>query len=55
MEKFNIEIETSAGWITYHAIMREGEERARNILVELRNQFPNSNFRIVKWNGIVIT
>ena len=51
MEKFTIEIETSAGWITFHSIMRPGEDRARAILKELREKYPQSNLRVVKWIG----
>jgi hypothetical protein len=54
MEKFSIEIETSAGWVMYHSVMRAGEERAKAVLAELRQSFPASNFRIVRWNGIVV-
>jgi hypothetical protein len=51
MEKYTIEIETSAGWIQYHSIMRPGEERSKIILQELQDKFPNSKFRIVAWEG----
>lgn len=51
MEKFAIEIETPIGWTQYHSIMRPGEERARVILAELRDKFPEGKFRIVKWSG----
>jgi hypothetical protein len=51
MEKYAIEIETSIGWVQYHSIMRPGEERARVILQELQEKFPDSKFRIVKWTG----
>ena len=54
MEKYCIEIETVVGWINYHQIMREGENRAKDVLEELRLKFPNANFRIVKWTGYVI-
>ena len=52
MEKFTIEIETSAGWVMFHSIMRPGQERAINILKELREKYPQSNLRVVKWIGI---
>ncbi len=51
MEKYTIEIETSAGWIQYHSIMRPGQERAKIILKELQDKFPSSKFRIVVWEG----
>ena len=51
MEKFTIEIETSAGWIMLHSIMRPGQERALNILKELREKYPQSRLRVVKWTG----
>ena len=51
MEKFTIEIETSVGWIMLHSIMRPGEERALTILKELREKYPQSNLRVVKWIG----
>ena len=51
MEKFTIEIETSAGWVMLHSIMRPGEDRALNILKELREKYPQSNLRVVKWIG----
>jgi hypothetical protein len=54
MEKYSIEIETHAGWVTYHFIMRPGEERARDVLKELQDKFPSANFRAVKWTGEVI-
>jgi hypothetical protein len=54
MEKFTIEIETSAGWGMFHSIMRPGEERALNILKELREKYPQSNLRVVKWTGTPI-
>ncbi len=54
MEKFNIEIETNIGWVSYHQIMRPGEERAREIMKELQEKFPDANFRIIKWSGLVI-
>ena len=54
MEKFTIEIETSAGWIMYHSLMRPGEAKAREVLQELQMQHPESKFRIVKWTGTVI-
>jgi len=54
MEKFAIEIETSVGWTNYHIIMRPGEERAKVILQELREKFPQANFRVVKWTGEVL-
>jgi hypothetical protein len=54
MEKFAIEIETSAGWVMLHSIMRPGEERALTILKELREKYPQSNLRIVKWTGAPI-
>jgi hypothetical protein len=50
-EKYAIEIETSIGWVQYHSIMRPGEERARVILQELQEKFPDAKFRIVKWMG----
>jgi len=53
MEKFSIEIETSAGWVNYHSILRPGQEKAREVCAELKNKFPTSHFRIVKWNGEV--
>ncbi|MDR3642015.1 MAG: hypothetical protein P4L74_00100 [Candidatus Doudnabacteria bacterium] len=55
MEKFAIEIETSAGWINYHRIMRPGLPRAQKILKELRERHPQTNFRIVKWTGEVVS
>jgi hypothetical protein len=51
MEKFTIEIETSAGWVMLHSIMRPGHERALNIPKELREKHPQSNLRVVKWTG----
>jgi hypothetical protein len=51
MEKFTIEIESSAGWITFHSIMRPGEERALTILKDLREKHPQSNLRVVRWLG----
>lgn len=51
MEKFTIEIETSAGWVMLHSIMRPGEERALAILKELREKNPQSKLRVVKWIG----
>jgi hypothetical protein len=54
MEKFTIEIETSAGWVMLHTIMRPGEERALTILKELREKYPQSNLRVVKWMGTPI-
>jgi len=51
MEKFTIEIETSAGWVMFHSIMRPGQERALTILKELREKYPQSNLRVVKWIG----
>jgi len=51
MEKFTIEIETSAGWVMLHSIMRPGQERALAILKELREKYPQSRLRIVKWTG----
>jgi hypothetical protein len=53
MEKYSIEIETTAGWVQYHTIMRTGEDRAQAILQELRGQFPESEFRVVRWKGEV--
>ena len=54
MEKFSIEIETSVGWVNYHSILRPGREKAESVLKELQGQFPNANFRIVKWTGTVL-
>jgi hypothetical protein len=54
MEKFTIEIETSAGWVMLHSIMRPGKDRALNILKELREKFPQSNLLVVKWTGTPI-
>jgi hypothetical protein len=54
MEKFTIEIETSAGWVMFHSIMRPGEERARAILKELREKYSQSKLRIVRWIGTSI-
>ena len=54
MEKFTIEIEASAGWVMLHSIMRPGEERALTILKELREKYPQSNLRVVKWIGTPI-
>lgn len=51
MEKFSIEIETAAGWITYHQIMRPGEDKVREVFKELQEKSPDANFRIVKWTG----
>jgi len=51
MEKYIIEIETSIGWIQYHNIMRPGEERAKIILKELQEKFPEAKFRIIRWTG----
>ena len=34
-----------------HSIMRPGEERALTILKELREKYPQSNLRVVKWIG----
>lgn len=51
MEKYSIEIETPAGWVTYHHIMRPGEERARDVFKELQEKHPDTRFRIVKWTG----
>jgi len=51
MEKFTIEIKTSAGWVMFHSIMRLGEDRALTILKELREKYPKSNLRVVKWIG----
>ena len=54
MEKYSIEIETSGGWVNYHHIMRPGESKAREVLKELQEQYPEANFRIVKWTGSAI-
>ena len=54
MEKFTIEIETTAGWVMYHSIMRDGEERAKSVLVELQKKHAQSTFRIVRWTGMVV-
>ena len=54
MEKFTIEIETPAGWVMFHSIMRPGEDRALTILKELRENHPQSNLRVVKWMGTPI-
>lgn len=54
MEKFTVENETSAGWVMLHSIMRPGEERALAILKELREKYPQSNLRVVKWIGTPI-
>lgn len=51
MEKFTIEIETSAGWVMFHSIMRPGLERALAIIKELREKYPQSNLRVVRWMG----
>ena len=51
MERFTIEIDTQIGWATYHSIMRPGEERARVVLKELQEEFPEATFRAVKWLG----
>jgi hypothetical protein len=51
MEKFAIEIETLVGWVNYHFIMRPGEQRAKEILKELQDKYPNAKFRVVKWIG----
>jgi hypothetical protein len=51
MEKFTIETETFAGWIMLHSIMCPGQERALNILKELREKHPQSRLRVVKWTG----
>jgi hypothetical protein len=55
MEKFSIEIETSAGWVQYHLILRPGESLARSVADELRAKFPESRFRIVRWTGTPLT
>jgi len=55
MEKFTIEIETTAGWVQYHTIMRSGKERAQAVLQELREKFPQSEFRVVEWNGTALS
>ena len=54
MEKYSIEIETRAGWVAYHQIMRPGMEKAQEVLKELQEKFPEANFRIVKWEGVAI-
>ncbi len=54
MEKYTIEINSPIGWITYHSIMRPGEEKAKEVLGELQTKFPEAQFRIVKWTGIII-
>lgn len=54
MEKYSIEIETDAGWVNYHSILRPGEEKAKEVLAELQVKYPNANFRIVKWLGELI-
>jgi hypothetical protein len=51
MEKHAIEIKTVIGWVQYHGILRPGEERARSVLQELQEKFPEAEFRIVKWTG----
>jgi hypothetical protein len=54
MERYAIEIETSAGWVQYHLILRPGEERARFVIDEVREKFPASRFRLVKWTGTAV-
>jgi hypothetical protein len=54
MEKYTIEIETSAGWVLYHSILRPGKEKAASVLLELREQHPESTFRAIKWDGTVV-
>ena len=54
MEKFSIEIETPAGWVNYHTILRPGGEKAQSFLKELQEQMPNANLRIVRWLGEII-
>lgn len=54
MEKYAIEIETTVGWVNYHHIMRPGEPKAREVLKELQEQYPEANFRIVMWTGSFI-
>ncbi len=49
MEKYSIEIETPAGWVNYHHILRPGEAKAREVLAELQAKYPEASFRIVKW------
>jgi len=51
MEKFTIEIETSIGWVMFHSIRRPGQDCALTILKELREKYPQSNLRFVKWIG----
>ena len=51
MEKFSVEIETDAGWVTFHSIMRPGLEKARSVLEELISQHPTAKFRLVRWTG----
>ncbi len=50
-EKYAIEIDTPAGWVIYHYIMRPGKERAMDILKELQEKYPNANFRVVRLIG----
>lgn len=54
MEKYTIEISTEIGWVTYHTIMRPGQEKATEVLSELQAKFTNAQFRIVKWSGEII-
>jgi hypothetical protein len=51
MDKYTVEIKTSIGWTLYHSIMRPGEEKAREVLKELQEKFPEAEFRIVRWIG----
>jgi hypothetical protein len=55
MEKFAIELETNIGWVTYHTILRPGEERARMVLQELVKKYPQAKFRIIQWVGTPLT
>jgi len=55
MEKFTIEVQTNIGWITYHSILRQGQEKAVSIVEELRSKFPKATFRVVKWVGHAIS
>jgi hypothetical protein len=48
MERFTTEIESPIGWVTYHSIMRPGEERARSILDELHHSSRMARLRAVK-------
>lgn len=54
MEKYTIEIETPIGWSTYHVLMQAEREEGFKVLAELRDKFPNANFRLVHWKGEVM-